>query len=70
MGDDADDILHSFGLSNEERSLSNEESLIYGVIKEKFECHFIKRRSIMHERAKFNMRFQEKGEPACRCFHN
>ena len=40
--------------------LSNEDAKKYSVIKAKFEDHFIKKR---YERAKFNSRKQEEGEP-------
>ena len=55
MGDEADDILRSFGLSEP-------DSKKYDVVLAKFEAHFIKRRNVIFERAKFNMRKQE-GEP-------
>ena len=54
MGDEADDILRSFGLT--------ENSKKYDVVLAKFESHFIKRRNVIFERAKFNMRRQEEGE--------
>ena len=56
MGDEADDILRSFGLTEEEKKN-------YDTVKEKFESHFVKRRNIIFERAKFNMRKQEEKEP-------
>ena len=56
MGDDADDILSSFGLTEEESST-------YETVKGRFESHFIKKRNVIYERAKFNMWCQEKGEP-------
>lgn len=56
MGDEADDILKSF-------SLGEDDSKKYKVVKEKFDSHFVKRRNIIYERAKFNMRKQEVGEP-------
>ena len=46
MGDEADDILRSFGLSAD-------DSKKYSVVKGKFESHFV---------AKFNQRRQEDGE--------
>ena len=55
MGDEADDILRSFQLSEEDKK-------DYKIVKEKFEAHFVKRRNIIFERAKFNMRKQEGGE--------
>ena len=56
MGDEADDILGSFHLSTEEKAQ-------YDVVKEKFEGYFVKRRNVIFERAKFNQRRQEPGEP-------
>ena len=55
MGDEADDILQSF-------SLSEDEQKVYDTVKTRFERHFVKRRNIIFERAKFNSRKQEQGE--------
>ena len=44
MGDEADDILRSFGLSAD-------DSKKYSVVKGKFESHFVPRRSVIFERA-------------------
>ena len=55
MGDQADDILRSF-------NLSEEEAKKYTTVKNKFDGYFIKRRNVIFERAKFNMRKQEEGE--------
>ena len=56
MGDEADDIFRSFGLSEEEKK-------VYTTVLNKFESHFVKRRYIIFERAKFNMRIQGENEP-------
>ena len=56
MGDDADDILRSF-------KLSVEDSKKYDVVRAKFDGHFIKDRNVIYERARFNQRKQEEGEP-------
>ena len=56
MGDEADDILYSFGLTEADRKK-------YDTVSDKFEAHFVKRRNPIYERAKFNMRRQEEGEP-------
>ena len=56
MGDEADDILRSF-------ALSEEDGKKYDTVKGRFDSHFIKRRNIIFERAKFNMRRQQDGEP-------
>ena len=55
MGDEADDILISFKLSEEDRKK-------YEVVKDKFTSYFIKRRNVIYERARFNCRRQEEGE--------
>ena len=55
MGNQADNILHSF-------NLSEEDAKKYTTVKDKFDSHFIKRRNVIFERAKFNMRKQEDGE--------
>ena len=55
MGSEADDIMGSF-------SLSDEDSKKFGTVKAKFEAHFIKKRNVVFERAKFNTREQEEGE--------
>ena len=47
MGDKADDILSSFGLSD-----NNQKE--YSVVKDKFDNYFVKRRSVIFEQAKFN----------------
>jgi len=49
MGDAADDILRSFGLSQE-------DSKKYKAVVDKFETHFVKKRNVIYERARFNMR--------------
>ena len=55
MGDEADDILRSF-------RLSEEDAKKYDVVKAKFDGHFVKRRNVIYERAKLNQRCQEPGE--------
>ena len=54
MGDTADDIYHSFHLTDEGE---------YKVTKKKFDDYFMKKKNVIYERAKFNMRRQEEGEP-------
>ena len=54
MGDEADDILSSLGLSDDKKS--------YETVKTKLEGHFVKRKNVIYERAKFNQRKQEQGE--------
>ena len=55
MGDEADDILRSF-------KLEEADGKKYSTVKEKFETFFVKRRNVIYERARFNMRRQEEGE--------
>ena len=47
MGQKADDILQSFGLSEEEKK--------YKTVRDKFDGYFIQRHNPIFERAKFNM---------------
>ena len=54
MGDQSEDILKSF-------ALSEEEAKKYSVIG-KFNNHFGKRRSVIYDRAKFNCRSQQERE--------
>ena len=49
MGDEADD-LHDLQMK------------VYDKVKAKFDSHFVKRRNLIYERAKFNQRRQEEGE--------
>ena len=55
MGDAADDILCSLGLSDDEKK-------VYEMVKTKLGSHFVKRRKVIFERCKFNQRKQEEGE--------
>lgn len=55
MGDEADDILCSLGLTEEEKTK-------YDTVVAKLEGYFVKRRNVIFERAKFNQRRQENGE--------
>jgi len=52
MGEEADDIVMSFGLTTEEAKQ-------YSVVKGKFEAHFVVKRNVIFERAKFNLRSQQ-----------
>ena len=49
MGDEADDILRSFNLTEAQQAE-------YAVVKERFNSHFVRKRNVIFERAKFNMR--------------
>ena len=51
MGDEADDISKSF-------TLAREEERKHGKVKDKLDQHFIIKRNVIFERAKFNMRKQ------------
>ena len=55
MGDQVDDILLSFKLT--EAQLKK-----YDVVKKYFDDHFVVRRNVIFERAKFNQRKQHEGE--------
>ena len=55
MGDEADDILRSFNLTEAQQAE-------YAVVKERFNSQFVRKRNVIFERAKFNMRKQEEGE--------
>ena len=55
MGDEADDILSTFGLTDTQKKE-------YKTIKDKFFEFFIAKRNIVYERAKFNRRKQEDNE--------
>ena len=56
MEDTADDLLLSFDLSEADRKK-------YKPVKDKFDSHFVIKKNIIYERAKFNMRSQKEGEP-------
>ena len=55
MGDKADDILSSLDLSDDDKKS-------YDTVKTKLEQHFVKRKNLIYERARFNQRRQEEGE--------
>ena len=48
MGDTANDLLLSFGLSEADRKK-------YKLVKDKFDSHFVIKKNVIYERAKFNM---------------
>ena len=56
MGEEAEDIFVSF-------ELSADEAKQYDVVRNKFENHFIPKRNVIFERAKFYMRSQNTDEP-------
>ena len=55
MGDRADDIFQTF-------ALSEEEGRKYDTVIGKFEAHFVKKRNVIFEGAKFNQRSQQPDE--------
>ena len=55
MGDKADDILTSLKLTEAEKRKYD--------ARQKFEAYFVKRRNPIFERAKFNQRKPEEGDP-------
>lgn len=55
MGDEPEDIVTSLNITEEEAS-------VYNTVKEKLEGHFVVRRNVIFEQAKFNQRHQEQGE--------
>ena len=59
MGDEADYILRSF-------TLSEEDCKNYATVKAKFDSHIVQRRNVIFERAKFNRRKQEKANRSMR----
>ena len=57
MGDQADNILKSFALTEKEQTA-------YSMVKERLKKHFVKHRNVIFERAKFNVWKQEDNETA------
>ena len=55
MGDAADDIYRSF-------RLTEEQAADYETVKARLDDYFVKKKNVIYERAKFNMRKQEDGE--------
>ena len=55
IGDEADDIMEGFDLTDEERE-------VYQSIKNRFDEHFVIRRKAIFEKANINRRCQEEGE--------
>jgi len=62
MDDKADDIVCSLNLTADEKRF-------YETVKTKLEGHFIKSRNSIFERAKFNQRWQERGESVDFFYH-
>ena len=56
MGEEADEIFNSFTMTSDDRKK-------YDAVKAKFEGHFIIKRNVIFERAKFNLRVQKQNEP-------
>lgn len=59
MGDEADDILASFGLTAGEKAH-------YDTVRTRFQQYFVASRNVIYERAKFNSRIQGEDEPVDR----
>ncbi|XP_056001795.1 uncharacterized protein LOC125656292 [Ostrea edulis] len=57
MGNEAEDIFNSFGLNEDDAKK-------YETVSDKFQAHFVSRRNVIFERAKFNQRKQQEGESA------
>ena len=55
MGENADEIFQSFGMSDEDKKH-------FKKVKEKFDAHFIPRRNVVFVQAASNKRKQEEGE--------
>ncbi len=56
MGETSEDIMATFGLSEADQKR-------WTPVRDKFKDHFVKRKNFVFERAKFNRRVQEEGEP-------
>ena len=56
MGDKAEDILGTITLTADEKKS-------FTVVLQKLEDHFVKKRNVIYERARFNQRSQHEGEP-------
>lgn len=57
MGNDAEDIFHSF-------ALTGDDAKTFKTVVDRFQAHFVTRRNTIFERAKFNHRRQQDGESA------
>lgn len=56
MGDEADDVLRGLELTAMQRQQ-------YNAVKTAFDRHFVPRKNVIYERAKFNKRVQQPSEP-------
>lgn len=56
MGDVGNNILSLFGLSDKDKAK-------YDLVVVKFEAHFVKKKNVIFEKAKFNQHKQEEGKP-------
>ena len=63
MGDEADDVMRSF-------KFDEGEVEDFETVKGKFEAFFVKRRNVIYERARFNLRKQEEGETVAAFFND
>ena len=49
-------------ISYDHFKLEEAQANVYKSVKDKFEAFFVKRRNVIYERARFNLRKQEEGE--------
>ena len=61
MGNEADDILSSLGLLDDEKK-------IYNAVKVKLEGHFVKSRNIIYGHAKFNQKRTKASTHSSPCY--
>ena len=57
MGGEAEDIMSSFAFAEAT------DAMKYDVVKAKFDKHFVAKKNVIYERAKFNQRVQGPDEP-------
>ena len=63
MGEEVEDILWSFQLTEDKRKS-------YTTVRDEFQSFFVKRRNIVYEQSRFNLRRQEEGESAASFISN
>ena len=57
MGKRAEELFRSFNLDDDEQDS-------YDIVRDRFDNHFVRRRNVIYERARFNQRVQKDGESA------
>ncbi len=55
MGEEAEDVLNATGISEEDKK-------DYAKVLQQFDDHFQVQKNLIYERARFNQRYQERGE--------